>query len=123
MILISFLEWCFSTTLLISLLCVYFAANLFPYIFQRAFCAQKNSPTFIIWQKSRMLMWLSKSSFKQDENFILNEGNIYTIEPGVYLPGLGGIRIEDDILVTANGNENLTDLVPSDPKEIEALMA
>ena len=29
----------------------------------------------------------------------------------------------DDILVTANGNENLTDLVPSDPKEIEALMA
>jgi Xaa-Pro aminopeptidase len=59
-------------------------------------------------------------------------GMVTTVEPGIYIPSSAevedkwkgiGIRIEDDILVTANGNENLTDFVPSDPKEIEALMA
>ena len=34
-----------------------------------------------------------------------------------------GIRIEDDILVTKNGNENLTKKVPSDPAGIESLMS
>ena len=34
-----------------------------------------------------------------------------------------GVRIEDDILVTSEGNENLTSSVPSNPKEIEELMA
>ena len=34
-----------------------------------------------------------------------------------------GVRIEDDILVTKDGNENLTKKVPSDPKEIESLMS
>lgn len=34
-----------------------------------------------------------------------------------------GVRIEDDIVITENGNENLTDLVVKDPDEIEALMA
>jgi Xaa-Pro aminopeptidase len=59
-------------------------------------------------------------------------GMVTTVEPGIYISSSAdvedkwkgiGIRIEDDILVTANGNENLTDFVPSDPKEIEALMA
>lgn len=35
-------------------------------------------------------------------------GNIFTIEPGLYFPGKGGIRIEDDILVTEDGYEVLT---------------
>ena len=33
----------------------------------------------------------------------------FTVEPGVYLPGTGGIRLEDDVLVTREGYELLTD--------------
>ena len=59
-------------------------------------------------------------------------GMVTTVEPGIYISSSSdvedkwkgiGIRIEDDILVTAEGNENLTAFVPSDPKEIEAFMA
>jgi Xaa-Pro aminopeptidase len=39
---------------------------------------------------------------------VLETGMVATIEPGVYLPGLGGIRIEDDIAITAGGAEVLT---------------
>jgi len=39
----------------------------------------------------------------------LRSGMIFTIEPGIYLPGYGGVRIEDDILVTKNGYKFLTD--------------
>ena len=59
-------------------------------------------------------------------------GMVTTVEPGIYISSSSdvddkwkgiGIRIEDDILVTADGNKNLTSFVPSNPKEIEALMA
>jgi Xaa-Pro aminopeptidase len=49
----------------------------------------------------------------------LEVGMVVTVEPGVYIPGFGGVRIEDDVLVTEDGNRVLTDL----PKEWELVTA
>jgi Xaa-Pro aminopeptidase len=63
---------------------------------------------------------------------LLEPGMVLTVEPGLYIqanmPGVDprwwniGVRIEDDILVTADGHENLTGDLPVDISEIEALM-
>ncbi len=64
---------------------------------------------------------------------VYEPGMVVTIEPGIYIaPGNPNVdkkwhgiavRIEDDIVVTKTGNENLTDSVPKNRHEIEALMA
>ncbi|GAF13657.1 aminopeptidase YpdF [Bacillus sp. JCM 19046] len=39
---------------------------------------------------------------------ILQPGMVVTVEPGIYVPGVGGTRIEDDIVITKDGNQTLT---------------
>lgn len=51
------------------------------------------------------------------KNEILEEGMVFTIEPGIYLPHWGGVRIEDMVMVTRGGCEVLTFV----PKELEII--
>lgn len=45
---------------------------------------------------------------KNKEKLVIN--NVITNEPGIYLPGIGGIRLEDDLVITKDGNKNLMEL-------------
>ena len=49
------------------------------------------------------------------EPALLAPGMVITIEPGAYVPGFGGVRIEDDVIVTETGSERITD-VPLDAR-------
>lgn len=71
-------------------------------------------------------------SYDVERSRILEPGMVLTVEPGLYIStdadvpaqyrGIG-IRIEDDIVITEDGNENLTAGVVKKADDIEALMA
>lgn len=52
-----------------------------------------------------------------ENELLLQEGMTFTVEPGIYVPGKGGVRIEDDVVVTADGLETLTSM----PRELRVL--
>lgn len=54
----------------------------------------------------------------QFDKTVLEPGMTFTIEPGIYLPGRGGVRIEDDVLVTDEGCRSLTAI----PRELSQLL-
>ena len=58
-----------------------------------------------------------------DRKAPLKPGMVLTCEPGIYLPSHQmGIRLENDVLITRKGSENLMKSIPIDPDEIESLM-
>ncbi|MDQ0197004.1 M24 family metallopeptidase [Neobacillus ginsengisoli] len=54
-------------------------------------------------------------SMTEKNQLVLEEGMVYTIEPGIYVPEVAGVRIEDDVFVTADGVKILTKF----PKELQ----
>ncbi|WP_042354802.1 M24 family metallopeptidase [Bacillus rubiinfantis] len=56
-------------------------------------------------------------SMTETNGLIIEEGMVYTIEPGIYVPEVAGVRIEDDVYITADGAKILTKF----PKELQIL--
>jgi Xaa-Pro dipeptidase len=48
---------------------------------------------------------------------ILEPGMTFTVEPGIYLPGRGGVRVEDNVIITADGVECFSNL----PRQLRTL--
>ena len=55
-----------------------------------------------------------KPTLSPADHTVLEPGMVETVEPGIYIPGFGGVRIEDMVIITENGIRNLT----SSPKEL-----
>ncbi len=62
----------------------------------------------------RWLNGLEKENWVNDK---IHQNMVFTIEPGVYIPGLGGVRIEDMVLVKSDGAELLTKM----PRDLEII--
>ncbi|WP_077597105.1 M24 family metallopeptidase [Oceanobacillus kimchii] len=57
-------------------------------------------------------------SLRFDNDLVLQEGMIFTIEPGIYIPGVGGFRHSDTVVLTNKGTKTITEY----PREIENLI-
>ena len=53
-----------------------------------------------------------------DNELILQEGMVFSIEPGIYVPGIGGFRHSDTVIITANGGRTIT----NSPREVQDLI-
>ena len=60
---------------------------------------------------------LDRLSAQGDNEQILEPGMAFTVEPGIYLPGRNGVRVEDDVVVTETGTVSLSDM----PREIRVV--
>ncbi|WP_286229355.1 M24 family metallopeptidase [Neobacillus mesonae] len=56
-------------------------------------------------------------SMTETNQLVIEEGMVYTIEPGIYVPNVAGVRIEDDVYITADGVKVLTKF----PKELQII--
>jgi Xaa-Pro aminopeptidase len=60
-----------------------------------------------------------KPTMRKGDQTVLQPGMVITVEPGIYIPGFGGVRIEDFIVITEDGYRNLTKAT----KELQVLSA
>lgn len=56
-------------------------------------------------------------SMTETNELVLEEGMVFTIEPGIYVPDVAGVRIEDDLVITSSGADILTKF----PKELQII--
>ena len=64
-----------------------------------------------------VFQFMNIPSITGTNELVLEEGMVFTIEPGIYHPEITGVRIEDDVVVTADGVEVLTKF----PKELQII--
>ncbi|WP_099159542.1 M24 family metallopeptidase [Virgibacillus ndiopensis] len=59
-----------------------------------------------------------KPYLRYDNDLVLEEGMVYSVEPGIYIPGLGGFRHSDTVILTSDGSRLITEY----PRDLESLI-